>query len=181
MATFESRFLIRLIIILLILPILILSASIGYGDRWKLDPEVKDTEFSFGNTRIVLHYDSTNNQYFPEYTLKVYFKEELVGDLAGIGFEKVFASPENSYFLGVSNKGLIRQAYVIFNSKGNLLMMQEHDDIKIKYCEASITLYREWYDEENPNVEFEMVNGELIDVIINHCDGTRYSLIRDNS
>ena len=37
----------------------VLAGSSGYADSWALKPEVKDTEYVFGDTRVVLHYDST--------------------------------------------------------------------------------------------------------------------------
>jgi len=158
-----------------------LSTSGVYGDKWRLEPEVKDTEFVFGNTRIVLQYDSTADLYFPQYTVRIYLKGRLVGELADIGFERVFANPENTYFLGVSNDGLTKQAYVIFNSDGKLLLTQPHDLSKVNYCKASVALIRQWYDEDNPSVEFKVGNGRLTDVIINHCSGTRYSLMQVSS
>ncbi len=93
----------------------LLIPLIASADSWALKPEVKDTAYVFGDSRIVLHYDSTDNSSFPQYVLRVHLKNKLVGEHEGIGFEQVFASADNTFFLGVSNSGLIKQAFVIFD------------------------------------------------------------------
>ena len=73
-------------------------------------------------------------------------KGKLAGKHDDIGFERVFASPENVYFLGVSNSGLIKQAFVIFDRRGRMLKRQPHDLRQVHYSAISKTLIRRWYD-----------------------------------
>lgn len=155
----------------------VLACSSSFADSWALKPEVKDTPYVFGDTRIILHYDSTQNRQYPKYKMSVYLKGKLVGEHDDIGFEQVYASPGNAYFLGVSNRGLIRQAYVIFDRNGQILRIQPHDPREVHYCSLSVTLIREWYNKDEPDVRFIVVDGKLKDVRISACDGTRVSLL----
>ena len=154
----------------------VLACSSVRADKWALRPEVKDTEFTFGDTRIVLHYDSTRNSQYPEHATRVYLKGRLVGQHENIGFQKVFASPDNVYFLGLSNRGLVNPAYVVFDRHGKLHKIQPHHPKKIHYFEASKTLIRKWCDINGPNPTFCVVDGKLQDVRIRAFDGSRISL-----
>jgi len=154
-----------------------MAGSAALGDKWFLRPEVKDTKYQFGDTRIVLHYDSTQNQRYPTYKLSVYAKDELLGEYPDVGFEQVFASPDNAYFVGLSNDGLIKQAYVIFDSHGKILKIQPHDPLKVRYYGFSVTLERQWYDQKKPQPEFRVVDGELKDISVHVRDGQRVSLL----
>ena len=157
---------------------LVLVSSSARADSWALSPEVKDTEFTFGETRIVLHYDSTDVKGgFPKYALSIHRKDKLVGKHEGVGFEKLFASDDNAYFLGLSNRGLIRQAYVIFDRDGRIVKVQSHDPRQVHYFTMSKTLIRRWCDIENPDVRFQVAEGKLKDVRIRVCDGSRTSLL----
>ncbi len=156
---------------------LLSTSSIVHPDNWVLIPGVQETEFGFGNTMIVLRQESKAKESFPNYTLKIYFKKKLVATHKNIGFQKAFASPDNRYFLGVSNRGLIKQAYVIFDHKGHILKMRTNEFQASHYCKMSVTLAREWYDEENPNPQFVMSGKKLKDVHIRSCRGAQISLM----
>ena len=156
---------------------LLLACPTLHADSWALKPEVKDTEFKFGETRIVLHYDSTTNSRYPRYDLRVYSGDKPVATNENVGFERVFADPQNTYFLGVSNRGLIKQAYVIFDRQGRILKEQKHDPRKVHYMEMSVTLIRKWYDAKNPQPEFVFRDGRLSNVHIRALDGKVVSLM----
>jgi len=155
----------------------LLAVSSVKADEWALKPEVKELTFLFGRARIVLHYDSTQNIAYPKYTLKIYEDAELLTQHEGIGFERLFASSGNDYFLGVSNSGLINDAFVVFDRRGKVISREPHDSRDIYYCTMSISLVRMWYDESNPGVEFNVVDGRLVEVSIKACDGKRLSLL----
>lgn len=148
-----------------------------HADSWFLPPEVKDTNYVFGATQITLRYDSLHNSLYPEYTLIIKNRGATNAVHKGIGFEQVFASPDNAYFLGVSNSGLIKDAYVVFDAKGKLLKRQPHDPSKIHYDGFSISLIRHWYDAANPAPQFGITNGILHDVTIHGCEGKIVSLL----
>jgi hypothetical protein len=157
--------------------LILATASAAMADKWKLDAEVKDTDYKFGDVKIVLHYDTTKDQYFPEYTLRIYQKDKPAAELAGVGFEQVFASPDNAFFVGVSNRGLIKDAYVVFDRQGKILKRQPHDPKKVRYTSYSVTLVRVWCDEKKPEAKFDVADGVLRDVTINGADGKRVSLL----
>jgi hypothetical protein len=157
--------------------ILLATGSAASGDKWILPPEVTDNEFKFGDTRVVVHYDSTQDQQFPKYTLRIYEKDKLAAEHDGIGFEKLLVSPDNAFFVGVSNRGLTKIAYVVFDRQGKILKKQPHDPKKVHYTFMSVTLVREWYDAKNSDAKFDVVDGVLRDVTINAADGKRVSLL----
>jgi len=156
---------------------ILLACATARADSWALTPEVTENEFVFGDTRIVLHYDSTQDRQYPKYAVSIYRKDKLLGKHEDTGFGHVFASPDNSYFVGVSNRGLIKQAYVIFDRDGKLLKKRPHDPKKVHYFEVSKTLIRKWYDDDKPDPVFLVADGKLKDVRINACDGSRVSLL----
>lgn len=158
--------------------VLILS-SIAHADKWYLDPEVKDSEYVFSEIKIVLHYDSTQNHYFPKYTTRIFNKDKLLAEHEGVGFEKVYSSPDVDYFLGVSNSGLIKDAFIIFDRYGHVLKKQSQSP-PVKYCEKSVTLISIWFNKENPDPKFVVENSALKDITIRACDGTRISLVSEN-
>jgi len=149
--------------------------SVGHADDWSLKPEVKDTPYQFGKARVVLHYDSMKNRAYPEYTLKIYQGEELLGEHKAVGFEQVFADAENRYFLGVSNKGLTRTAWVVFDRAGRIIKAQAHG-AGTKYCQMSVSLVRTWYDEKKPEPQFKVEGGKLKEVSLRSCEGKRIAL-----
>jgi hypothetical protein len=155
---------------------LVLMCSSARADSWALTPEVKDTEFTFGDTRIVLHYDSTRNNQYPEHATRIYLKNKLVGQHDNVGFQKVYASPDNVYFLGLSNRGLVNPAFVVFDRNGKIHKMQPHGPKKVHYFVVSKTLIRKWCNLDEPKPTFHVVDGKLEDVRICAFDGSRISL-----
>jgi hypothetical protein len=147
------------------------------ADSWMLPPEVKETNYVFGSTEIILHYDSMGEPLYPKYTLTIKNKGKTASTHPDIGFQQLFASPDNAYFLGVSNSGLMEDAYVIFNAKGKIIKRQRHDPSKVSYQTMSISLVRRWYDAGNPGVKFAITNGMLRDVTIRAGDGKVVSLL----
>ena len=157
---------------------LLLTRSLSYADQWRLPPEVKDTNFVFGTVRIVLHYDSTHNTLYPDYSVKILDHDKQVAELKGLGFIEIFASPDNRYFLGVSNSGLTKTAYVVFDAHGKILKHRPHGSPGIRYHAMSVSLVRQWYDAKNPTVKFAVTDGTLKDVTINDPDQKPLSLLR---
>ncbi len=158
---------------------LCLTALPLQADSWRLPPEVKDTNYVFGATRIILRYDSTRDSLYPEYTVTVKHRGKTPAIHPGVGFEQLFASPDHAYFLGVSNSGLTKDAYVLFDAEGKLLKRQPHDPTKVHYRAFSISLIRRWYDPVSPAASFAITNGVLRDVTIHDCDGKPVSLLRE--
>ncbi len=98
--------------------------------------------------------DATENQGWPEFTVQILKSGELQAQYNGIAFQDVFASPDNTLFVGLSNDGLPGTAIVVFDAKGELQMLVNHNNVAFDYCSVSVTRVREWYNADNPNVTF---------------------------
>jgi hypothetical protein len=149
--------------------------SSARADTWHLTPEVKEITNTFGNVQAVLHYDSTRNRSYPEYALKIYRDGKLLGEHKGVAYKQVFADSENRYFVGVSNSGLTKTAYVVFDRDGRILRHQPHG-APVKYCRMSVSVMREWFDEKKPEPEFKVDGGKLKEVSVRGCKGDRVQL-----
>jgi hypothetical protein len=158
--------------------LLVWSAVAARADYFRWPAEVKETTNVFGKTSVVLHYDGTKTRPSPEYSLKIYQGGKLLAEHKDVGFTEVFADPENGYFLGVSNQGLVGTAWVLFDRDGKILKQQKHGDIKtpLKYCLMTITVVRQWYDEKQPEPQFKVEAGQLKEVSVRNCEGKRISL-----
>ena len=152
--------------------------ALSYGDTWVFEPKVTEKSYAFGKSRIVLKIDATKNQSWPEHTLLIYFLSELMAKYKNIGFQQVFASPENRYFVGLSNTGIPGTAFVIFDQRGNLIREEKHRFMNNSiYSKQSVTVLQEWYHEEDPQVEFLLSGKHLDKIIVNSSSGKRYNLL----
>jgi hypothetical protein len=172
----------KLIYSTILLPLLLTSA---YADSFFLVPKKEDVQFCFGDTRILLRYDNTalfrptwlDGLPIPEsLTLKIFKQGKIVGKYFGMGFEEIYASQDNLFFLGISNSGLCEPAYIVFDCDGNILTYQRHSPEKIKYYEKSVTILRQWTAHDSQDVKFEVVEGKLRGVSVMDTSHSRISL-----
>lgn len=133
---------------------LLALVELASADSWQYDAAEENRSETFGDTRIVQTTDARANQQFPEFVLSVYYKDELRAKYRGVGVEKIFPSPDNTRFLGLSNRGLPGTAIVLFDNEGRLLLEVKHGLAAFDYCAESITLVRRWFDEDKPDVKF---------------------------
>lgn len=155
--------------------------ALSHADSWAFEPKVTEKVYEFGESKIVLKVDATKDQQWPEHTLSIYLGDELMAQYKNVGFEQIFASPDNKYFLGVSNSGIPGTAFVIFDREGNLIREEKHNYMAMSiYTEISVTLVRTWYDSKNPGVEFVSDGDRLTKVLIrSHTNKTYNLLYRD--
>lgn len=148
------------------------------ADSWSFPPTMEKKVHEFGRSRIVLERDATQNQRYPAFSLTVYLDDEMVARYPNVGVEQIFASPDNRYFVGLSNHGLPGTAFVVFDRYGNLIREQKHqfNDFRI-YTESSVTLTRKWYDDTNPEVDFGLTGEFLRGVRVNGSADRRYNLL----
>ena len=152
--------------------------AVSYGDSWAFEAKVTEKEYEFGKTKIVLKVDAVKDQSYPEHTLFIYLDGELMAQYKNVGFEKIFASKDSKFFLGVSNSGIPGTAFVIFDKEGNLLREEKHNFMAMSiYTEISVTLHRKWYDPEKPGVEFITDGKRLGKVLIRSHTGKTYNLL----
>lgn len=160
---------------------LVLAAlsSIAIADSWKFDPVKKDRVETFGETKIVLTTDARKNRQYPDFVLAIYGNNELFAKYRGVSADKIFASQDNSHFLGLSNSGLPGTAVVLFDKKGNLLLEVKHRTATFDYCDESVTLIRTWFDAENPDVRFVVDEkyGGYKSITLRDCRGNTVDLM----
>lgn len=115
---------------------------------------------------------------YPPHTLSIYAGDELLAKYKNVGFEKVYASKDNMFFVGVSNSGIPGTAFVIFDAQGNLLRELKHPFLPhAMYTSRSVTIMRVWYDGEDPEVEFNVRDGHLIGISIRGSNNQKYDLL----
>jgi hypothetical protein len=158
--------------------LIVLLSTFANADTWRYKPTSADQTYTFGETRVVLTTDARKNQQFPDFILKVFRGRELQAQYRGISFDRIFAAPDNSLFLGLSNSGIPGTAVVLFDNDGNLRLLAAHGAAEFDYCAKSVTTQREWFDENNPQVKFvlEAKAGEARGIFLRDCRGRTVEL-----
>ena len=155
-------------------------SSKSLEDSWIYPAEVtKDTQ-RFGKSTITLEVDATQNQSFPEHTLRIELDGKLKAQYRNVGYKILFASKDNRYFVGLSNHGIPGTAFIIFDADGNLIREEKHRfrDYRI-YTSQSVTIIRTWYNEESPEVEFKIADdNRLIAVHVRGSNGRMFDLMK---
>lgn len=156
-------------------------ARCAAADTWVFPPKLVTKNFEFGRSAFVLEVDGTKDQSFPPHTLLVRLDGELAAKYRNIGFDEIYASENNRFFVGLSNSGIPGTAFVVFDAQGNLLREEKHRFMPVAiYTSRSTTVDRTWYDADRPEVEFEIENGRLRGVLVNGSNGHRYDLLKRN-
>ena len=139
--------------------------------------ELIEKEFVFGDTTIVRGVDSRENQQLPSYYIKILEGNRLIALYPGLSFWNIAASKDNRVFVAVSNGGSPGNALVVFSSSGKIHHLLRHFWGNLEYCTTSVTLQREWYNDENPEIEFTYSeDGYVKNVLINSCKNERLTL-----
>ncbi len=149
------------------------------ADSWSYPPELVTKSFDHGEVHVVLTTDARRNQKMPEFLLEIYTQGVRVAQIPGISFEQLFSSDDNRLFVGLSNRGIPGTAVVVFNALGTLAVLANHGLAEFDYCSKSITLQREWFDEDNPSVSFRLGEQEKEPgIFLRSCTGTTIELLR---
>ncbi len=152
--------------------------STGICDSWSFPKKADETVYKYGETKIIKTIDGRNNDQYPDYIIDIYNKDKLVAKYRGISFQHIAASKNNDVFIGISNDGLPGTAFVVFDSKGNLRIEAKHYMFPLQYCDESVTRFRVWYDNENPNLHFIYSDSdEFEDIVLNGCGGKEIKII----
>ncbi|MFZ1546855.1 MAG: hypothetical protein WAT12_07105 [Candidatus Nitrotoga sp.] len=153
-------------------------AHLALADSWRYDPIVKNRVETYGETKIVQTTDARKNRQYPDFIVTIYSKGVLRAKYRGVAFQKLFPSPDNTVFVGLSNRGLPGTAVIVFDRDGNLRLDVKHNVAKFDYCEKSITLQRKWFDEDNPSVEFvaDEKDGHYKSIRVRDCRGNTSDL-----
>jgi hypothetical protein len=156
-----------------------LAQPIATADSWRFEPEEKQRVETFGATKVVLTTDARKDRQYPDFVLSIYAKDKLLAKYRGVAFQQIFASPDGSRFVGLSNQGLPGTAVVVFDNKGNLLLEVKHRFAAFDYCDESVTLIRKWYDEDKPDVQFipDEKLGGYKGITVRDCKGNTSDLL----
>lgn len=151
----------------------------AHADTWQYEAKISVKEFSFGNIRIALQQDATQDQQYPNYLLTIYNGGTEVARYPGLAFQTIQASPDKKIFVGLSNEGVPGSAVIVFDSLGVISLFAKHGLAEFDYCQKSVTQVRTWYDEDNPEVEFRIGgNKDNPGIYLRSCRGTRIELIQ---
>lgn len=152
----------------------LVSGASAWADSWSFDPIRKEQRYTFGDSVIVLTVDATENQEYPLFLFQLYLKDKLQAQLSDVGFDAVFASDDNSLFVGLSNSGLPGTAVMIFSARGNIRLLVQHGIAAFDYCDFSVTLARRWHDGEVKIVPEGQYGGKKI--TLRDCHGKTVDL-----
>lgn len=136
--------------------LLLLLRGFARADSWSFPAEVEVREFTHGSVRVVLTQDGRVNQKYPHFLFEVFDDGKRVAQVPGIGFDRLVASKDNTMFVGLSNSGIPGTAVVLFSKLGTIALLAQHGLAEFDYCSKSVTLERVWFDEESPNVRFQL-------------------------
>ncbi|MDH3693264.1 MAG: hypothetical protein OER96_01660 [Gammaproteobacteria bacterium] len=167
----------------LVLIIMMVFAEPLCADSWQFDKEIKSDTFTFGEIEVTRIIDTRENQGYPEFTVKVARDGKEIALLKNLTFDSITSFDKGNYLLGVSNSGLSTFAYFILDSTGNLIRAENHSN-KLNYCNQSVTLVRDWVNDQDIDVreKYRTHKNELDpdnpyvtleSVTINGCSGER--------
>lgn len=156
-----------------------LAPLVTRADSWNYPPTVKTQSFRHGHVRVVLTQDGRTNQKHPYFLLEVFHDEERLAQIPGVSFEKLFASKDNQLFVGLSNRGIPGTAVVVFTDRGEITLLAQHGLAEFDYCSKSVTLVRVWFDEQNPNVRFQLDEHDPEPgIFLRSCKGQDIELVK---
>lgn len=140
---------------------------------------------TYGETTLLIKSQYKQGMGLPEQSVTIIRNGTKIGMIPFFG-DELFVSPDNKYFLTLSNSGLCNIAYLVFDNEGNIIRIsyqdtrlakQRENEYPVLYHSMSITVAREWYNAKDPKVDFIINDGELIDVKINNPKNKRISLL----
>lgn len=134
----------------------------------------------FGDVTIEHVLDSRKDPMSPQFTLKMFRKKRLLMELHEVAFGDVYASPGNTLFVGLSNGGWPSSAVIIFDLRGKILLLANHNTSAFDYCMKTSTMFREWYDGAHPDVTFPDVSsepGRKPGITLRDCHGNTVDLL----
>jgi hypothetical protein len=141
---------------ILILASLLSAPPFALADSWNFPATRSERTFSFDDTRVVLTTDGTADRKWPDFIFQVFRKDQLQSQVHNVGFDQVFASADRKWFVGLSNRGIPNTAIVVFNDQGAITLLVPHGLAEFDYCEKSVTFERRWYDQDDPQVKFNV-------------------------
>lgn len=134
----------------------------------------------FGDVTVQHIFDSRKDPMGPEFVLKMFRNKRLLMELHEVAFDSIHASPRNDLFVGLSNGGWPGSAVIIFDRRGQILLLADHQTSTFDYCMSSSTMLREWYDDVHPEVVFPALAyapGRKPGITLRDCHGNIVDLL----
>ena len=109
--------------------------------------------------------------------LTFYRGAQRLAEYPGLDFTDWAVSPDGKLIVALSNSGIPVSAVAIFTSEGVLRLVASHHDTDFNYCAQSISVLREWYDPQRPNVQFDKERG-VAGISLRDCRGQQRPLLQ---
>lgn len=151
------------------------------ADTWApVEKKIITTEHQYGDVTLEYKVDPMKDAYFPKRTVTVYHKDVVKAHLADIEIGVIAASPDQSHFVILSNRGPSKMAFYVFDSKGRVIKQSSHEEMEGRlFDDWSVTVVRSWYQKE-PKVQFEFDAKDLKHVYVSGSTYKRLDLMADN-
>jgi len=163
--------------VLVMAAVLVFAPSFARADSWNFPATVESDVEVHGDVSVRRTLDARKNQKYPDYRIEVLRGGELLARIPGVYFERLFTAPDDSLFVGLSNDGLPGTAVIIFDKEGRLFAHVKHGAAEFDYCNRSVTLRREWFDFDNPDVRFDKDQWGTYGITLRNCRGEKINLV----
>jgi hypothetical protein len=151
-------------------------APLSLADSWQFEQQTRIYKFGKG-LEFRLDIDPVDRGNWAKFTVRIRNGAALLARHEGISFDELFASPDESLFVGLSNSGIPGTAVVVFNRSGQILLLAAHDAAEFDYCDKSIYIVRSWHGSEKGDVQFDDETS-LAGITLRNCRGERVNLLR---
>ncbi len=152
-----------------------LAAPEAPADSWSFESEERVVALP-GGGRVVVSVDASRSTQQPDFEVVIESGNSPPVSHPGLWFRDVVASPDGLLIVGLSNRGIPDSAAAVFSLDGALLLIANHDAGALNYCKESVTLVREWYDGDDPDVHFG-APAEPGAITLRDCRGERLTLL----
>ncbi len=158
--------------------VLVLGVTPVFADSWRYPEKITRDVQVFGAVQVIKIYDGKTKPGAPIWSIEIWREGVLQAKYRGVSYQALFASPDHKIFVGLSNQGLPGTAVIAFDDEGNLLLEAKHRHASFDYCAESISLRKEWFDENKPVVNFEVAAGrvDFSKIQIKTCKGRMQAL-----
>jgi hypothetical protein len=153
-----------------------LFAAMSSADTLSERTRIAVFKFADG-LRFEFHSDPSGRRRGPYTDVVVKRYGTTIAHYSGLGLEKMYASPHGNLFVALSNSGLPTMAVAVFGEGGHLLLHADHSYAAFPWCERTATRSREWFDSQNPDVQFDE-KLHIGGITLNDCRGKRMNLHR---
>ena len=152
----------------------------AHADSCNFPATIQSEPEVHGDVTIRRILDARRDRKYPDFSIEVTKGDKLLARIPGVYYEKLFAAPDGSVFVGLSNHGLPGTAVVVLDREGRLRFEVKHGFAEFDYCERSVTLRRVWFDADKPNVIFtKEPKWGYYDVKVRTCRGKEVDLMAE--